>query len=109
MFKFLDGKTVILASTSPRRKALLEQIGLSVNVFQAEIDEEEEVLSENLTEPSEIAKFLAVAKAKHAFEKYCGLNNGVPDLLIASDTVVDLDGSPIGKPKNKQGAIEALT
>jgi predicted house-cleaning NTP pyrophosphatase (Maf/HAM1 superfamily) len=78
-----------------------------VNVFQAEINVE--VLSENLTEPSEIAKFLAIAKAKHAFEKYCGLNNAIPDLLIASDTVVDLDGYPIGKPKNKEGAIEALT
>ena len=87
---------LILASSSPRRKDLLRQLGLCFEIFSPEIDE-----SVKLDEPAEAyVQRLAQEKA-HAVWK----NN--PDaIVIAADTCLVLDTEIIGKPESKQHAFE---
>ena len=89
---------IILASQSPRRKKLLEQIGLTFEVFPSNI---EEVSDEE--EPSLLVEDLALQKANDVAASF-------PDsLIIGSDTIVVLNGEIIGKPENDKQAAEYLT
>ena len=91
---------IILGSGSPRRKELLSAMGLTFKVVTRKI---EEVIPENLT-PTESAVFLSKLKA-YAFEKdFFGKNT----ILITADTVVVLDDKILGKPINRQNAVEML-
>ena len=84
--------TLVLASASPRRRALLEALGLTFEVLPADVDETPrpgETPQEMVRRLSEI-KADAVASLLHATQ---------PDaLLIAADTVVTVDGQTLGKP-----------
>ncbi len=91
---------IILASASPRRKQLLEEMGLRFRVEPKHIDE---VFPDDLN-PVEAAEFLSRIKAD-AFTKDDLHDN---TLIIASDTVVTLDGEILGKPAGKAEAIEIL-
>lgn len=83
-------KKIILASESPRRKKLLEQIGLDIKVVPSNIDEK---LNPRL-KPKTQAETLSLQKAKTAAEKY-------PDaIILAADTLVYINGDILGKPKN---------
>ena len=89
---------IILASKSPRRANLLKQIGLEFEVHPSEIEEPQ------ITESPAIAvQELALTKARTVAAK---LDVG---LVIGADTVVVIDGEPIGKPENDAQAIEILT
>lgn len=99
---------IILASKSPRRKELLAQIGIEFECVPAV---EEEVISSdidlNLYElyrdsPEGQVILLAVKKAKEVMGK---VNRGI---VVAADTVVELDGGILGKPKNKEDAVKML-
>ena len=70
-------KNIILASASPRRKALLEQIGLSFDVIIAKVSE-----STNSVNPEDVVKDLAYQKAKKVFESHRD------SIVIGADTVV---------------------
>jgi septum formation protein len=88
--------SIILASTSPRRKQLLTDASYEFKVVFPHINESFFV-SEGL-EPSEYAKKLALAKAKTVAAKY-------PDsLVIGADTIVDCNGQIIGKPTDAEDA-----
>ncbi len=87
--------TIYLASSSPRRRELLDQIGLSYIVITTEV---EESLPPGLS-PVEQVIMLSRRKAGAAAPK---LAEGI---VIAADTIVVLDGQVLGKPANK---IEAL-
>lgn len=90
---------VILASQSPMRKELLKQMGFEFDVLVSNADESfEEGLS--LEEQS---KRLAYIKAKTVFDKTQGNR-----IVIGSDTMVLKDNDVLGKPKNKQEAINML-
>jgi len=91
---------IILASASPRRKQLLEEMGLRFRVEPKHIDE---VFPDDLN-PAEAAEFLSRIKAD-AF-KIDELHDNT--LIIASDTVVTLEGKILGKPADKAEAIEIL-
>lgn len=92
-------KHLILASGSPRRRFFLEALGLNFDIRVAEVDE---------TYPphlkgKEISEYLAKMKAVPFIKE---LN--VHDVLITADTIVWLEGRALGKPKNKQEAIQML-
>ncbi len=92
-------KRIILASASPRRKELLEQLGLQFDVepsyCQEEIDDQQE--------PLELAKSLSVRKARTVGSK----NKSA--IIIAADTFVVLGERIIGKPNSLTEAKEILT
>jgi len=86
----------ILASASPRRKQLLEKAGYIFKVIPSNIDES--AYSTNKKSPRQFAMDLAYAKAADIAQKH-------PDVLVlGADTVVDLDGTIIGKPANAKDA-----
>jgi len=96
----LKGYRFILASGSPRRKALLEQLGLP---FTVKVRPVEETFPEGLT-PGETAIFLAEKKAG-AFPA-----KDIPEktIVITSDTVVALHEQVLGKPADQEEATQML-
>jgi MAF protein len=90
---------VVLASTSPRRQAFLELLGLDFIVDPAEIDEPSPQRVDN---PEAFARALARAKAS----VMSGRNPG--RVVLAADTVVSLDGELLGKPTNDAEATAML-
>jgi septum formation protein len=93
-------KKIVLASKSPRRKKLLEQIGLSFGVITSDIDEKE---LDTSIEPAEYAKQLAIMKAKDVAGK---LNDEA--IVIGADTIVVLDGKILNKPEDAADARRML-
>lgn len=87
-------RRIILASQSPRRKELLEQVGLHFSVQSADIDES--VLPNEDVD----AYVLRIAKAK-AQAIAC---QHLDALVIAADTTVTIDGKILAKPSNYQDA-----
>ena len=88
---------IILGSKSPRRKELLNLIGLQ---FRVESNDVLETYPQNLT-PIQIAKYLSNKKA----ESHLVTKN---DLIICADTIVYYNNIILGKPKNKAEAIIML-
>lgn len=89
---------IILASASPRRAALLKQIGLSFDVQPSDIDES---FNSN-DEPEKIVQKLAAQKAEHIASIYG------ESFIIAADTMVFLDGKNLGKPDDYKTAKKML-
>lgn len=89
---------LILASTSPFRKAVLEKLGIPFSTESPDIDE---TSLENET-PEQLVKRLSVAKAQAVAEK---LNEG---LVIGSDQVAVIDGHILGKPGDHANAVKQL-
>ena len=89
----------ILASASPRRKELLEQIGVKFDILPAT---GEEVITKELPgeEVMELAKQKAEEVAKTA---------GADALVLGADTVVAYEGKILGKPKDEADALRMLT
>jgi septum formation protein len=90
---------IVLASASPRRRELLEQIGLKFEVFPSLVSEEGQHLP-----PGEWAEHLAVCKAKDVAAVLSGTG-----YVIGADTLVVLDGVVYGKPADDQDACRMLT
>lgn len=83
---------MILASSSPRRKELLKQIGLEVEIQPADIDETPGI-NEN---PEKYVQRMAMEKAICIRSK---LGSAAP--IISGDTIVVVDGSILGKPSSE--------
>ena len=103
---------LILASQSPRRREILDMIGLRNRyiVQPSPLDEEKlqiELASQNDITPTVYARTLAERKA-HAMAVTLLDNEGVT-LVIGSDTIVDLDGSIMEKPKDEEDAYNMLS
>jgi septum formation protein len=88
---------VYLASGSPRRRELLQQIGVSFRVVGTAVDE---AVRSAETAPAYVLR-LAAAKAEAGWER-CRDGNHVP--VLAADTAVVLDGKILGKPADGQDA-----
>jgi len=109
---------VILASGSPRRKELLESIGIDFSVWVPEVDE---TLAPGWS-PAEAVEQLAYRKGRavaeqvlrepspFAFEPAVSatVNIELPVLVIAADTIVVLDGEVMGKPADAEEACRML-
>ncbi len=92
-------KKIILASQSPRRKWLLEQIGLEFDIIPSNFDED----IENKKFSKKLIESLAYEKAKEVSER---IGNEV--LIIAADTVVILGNQILGKPTDEEDARQML-
>ena len=91
-------KRFIVASASPRRKELLENIGYRFEIIPSDADES---CNERLS-PEELVMELAERKAKSVFEK------NTDAVVFGCDTVVEYDGIVLGKPKSRDEAREML-
>lgn len=93
-------KRLILASGSPRRRELLGKFGIPFEVIPAQGDE---VAAPGLT-PGELVKALASHKAAEVAARV-GDDAAV---ILAADTIVELDGKILGKPASPANACEML-
>ncbi len=93
-------RKIVLASASPRRKELLENLGLKFSVAVSDADET--VVSKEL-EPGLYVRELALIKAV-SVAKICPKNT----FVIGADTVVVHDGQILGKPANREEAYNML-
>lgn len=91
---------MILASQSPRRRELLGQMGFSFTVRPAR---GEELPHPELT-PAQLVEELARQKA---LEVSAGAD--ADDVVVAADTVVAVDGTVLGKPRDRAHAAEMLS
>ena len=89
---------LILASASPRRAELLRAAGIEFHAIAPGIDESG-VAGES---PEHYARRVAEAKARAVFAR------GEHDAVLAADTVVVVDGAPLGKPANEADAARML-
>jgi len=89
---------IVLASSSPRRKKLLEQINLSFEICASDI---EEIVNEKLP-PHQIVMDLATQKGENVAE------TKPKSLVIAADTIVCFGNKILGKPVNKPDAFAML-
>ena len=90
---------IILASKSPRRKEILNQVGIDFEIVVSDKDEE---LTTDI--PSDIVQELSRQKAED-------VQNKVKDsdyIIIAADTVVAVDDNILGKPKDKDDAFNMI-
>jgi septum formation protein len=90
---------IVLASRSPRRSQLLAQIGVPHEVLALDFDEAR-LPGEA---PQAFVERLARDKALHARTARTGGR-----LLLAADTIVVLDGTIFGKPRDEPGAVGML-
>lgn len=91
---------LVLASSSPRRQALLEQVGLRAEIAVPDIDESR---LQHET-PGRYARRMALSKAKAVDARLAGQ----AAILIAADTVVAVDDDVLGKPRDGEDAQRML-
>lgn len=89
---------LILASTSPFRKAILNKLGVAFETISPEVDE---AALSNET-PEQLVERLSVAKAKAVADK---IDNA---LVIGSDQISVINGEIIGKPHTHEKAVKQL-
>lgn len=94
---------LVLASQSPRRLNLLQGAGYKVDTSLVKVSEN---IDENLN-PQSVVMSLAWQKALSCFETNLKWRDEAK-LIIAADTLVFLDQSPLGKPENEQEAKSML-
>ena len=90
---------VVLASKSPRRRELLAGMEIPFTTVTCEVDES----YPDLMHPRDAVRFLAEKKARAAAETL-----EETAVVIASDTLVEVDAVPLGKPKDKEDAHRML-
>lgn len=89
---------LILASGSPRRREIWQQVGLEFSVIPSE---KEEVITKQ--DPEDVVMELALLKAEDVAgqaDKDC--------VVVGADTVVAMDGKILGKPVDKEDAARTL-
>ncbi len=99
---------IYLASKSPRRQELLQQINVEFKLLSVEIDESVQVNEK----AEDYVKRLALQKAQAGLALLCDLDklsdSEKTKPVLGSDTIVVLDGKILGKPSDKSHAIEML-
>lgn len=95
-------KKIILASSSPRRRQLLELAEIS---FEIKVADTDETYPDGLSS-SQKTEFIAIQKANSIFTKF---HNSNEYTIIAADTMVFLNDRHFGKPVDRNDAIQMLT
>ena len=91
-------KPLVLASGSPRRKELLEQVGLAFTIDVADVDENLEADT-----PASLVEQLSKKKALHVLKRH-------PEaIVLGADTVVAYDNEILGKPEDEEDALNMLS
>ena len=96
----------ILASASPRRREILSNLGLEFTVLVADADE-----TCDITDPGERVEFISLKKCLAARDKLLAEGMDPADtetVIIASDTLVTLDGEFLGKPRDEDDAVRMI-
>ena len=97
-------QTIILASGSPRRRELLEMVGIE---FEVMVSNQEE--SYTSTRPKEIVKELALKKARHiVYQVLESMPQEKEVLIIGADTIVVVDDQVLEKPGDEAEAFEMI-
>ena len=93
---------LVLASASPRRRELLEKLGLAFRLEPAEVDES--------ALPGEAARdhVVRLAARKAATVAAALRDRGIEALVLAADTTVTIDGLILGKPSGAGDALSML-
>ncbi|MBO7377389.1 MAG: septum formation protein Maf [Clostridia bacterium] len=91
---------IILASKSPRRKEILQKLGIDFEVIVPDVDENVGDLA-----PDKTVEAISEKKAKAVLKK---LADKKDTLIIAADTVVNIGGKILGKPKDEKEAKKML-
>lgn len=91
-------KRIILASSSPRRKEILERFNVNFEIMVSGVDEDFNIEED----PSKVVKLLALRKCKDIANK---CRDG--DIVIAADTIVYYD-KILGKPKDRKDAFHMI-
>lgn len=94
-------KKIILASASPRRKELLEQIGMEFSVFPSSKEEIVET-----TVPADVVRTLSKQKAEDVWN--ASYEKQEDSIVIGADTVVSCEELILGKPKDEADALRML-
>lgn len=89
---------IVLASASPRRKELLEQLNMKFDIVVSNV---EEVIT--MTEPAGVSKELACQKAEEVTKLATDA-----DIVIGADTIVVYQDEIMGKPKDEEDAFHML-
>ena len=89
---------IILASGSPRRKELMQMLGIDFDIIVADIDE---TIDYDANLVKEIER-LSYGKANAVFIDH------EDDIVIGADTIVKLGNNILGKPKDKEEAVNML-
>ena len=95
---------IILASSSGVRKKILDKNGINCEMVPASVDEEsiKESLLKTKETPKTISKNLAELKANKVSGKK------TDKLVLGADSIIDLNGEIISKPKNREDALNIL-
>jgi len=91
--------SIILASTSPRRKEIMDSLGFEYEIVPSGYEE----VHEGYTDPKELVETFALEKALDVAK------NHTENIVIGADTMVlDADGKLMGKPKGREDAIDMM-
>src|SRR5688572_11125912 len=92
-------RDIVLASASPRRRDILQTLGLSFIIDPADVDE----TVRHGARIADVVRELALAKAREVASRHEG------SLIVAADTLVELDGRILGKPAGSEDARRMLS
>jgi septum formation protein len=92
---------IYLASASPRRSALLDQIGVPHRVQPVDVDE----TAQGAEPPDQYVRRLAVLKAETLWQKLAAMER---QPVLGADTAVVLDDEILGKPRDEQDCLRML-
>ena len=98
---------IILASNSPRRKEILEGVGVTFEVVVSGANEYSDAI-----EPGIYAEDIALCKGEAVYREICNTDSkraADESLIISADTIVLVDKKILGKPRNREDAIKMLT
>ena len=109
-------KEIILASGSPRRRELLNQIGIDFTVITSDADEitteksPEKIVMQLSSLKAEAVAKLPVKKNTAAVQKSAAASFGDSDnyVIIGADTIVYADGQVLGKPRDERHAFDMI-
>lgn len=102
VFKLAEGFQFILASSSPRRNALIQSIGIDFSVQKNQAKEPEPMEYE---QPAKYAERCAKTKGEACLQQ---TEYTKKSIILAADTIVTLYNKILGKPKNANKALEML-
>lgn len=103
MMKETFAYEIILASGSPRRKELLQQIGIPFEIIKSDCEE-----LTTQTQPHKVVMELSVQKAEDVFHKLTA-DERQGKMVLGADTIVAVHDKILGKPKDAEDAVSMLT
>ncbi|CAI5477382.1 unnamed protein product [Closterium sp. Yama58-4] len=107
----LSKRRIVLASASPRRRELLSGLGLTVDVIPSTFNEDlnKAAFASAGDYAAETATHKAIEVSSKALRAAQATGEAPPTLVIAADTVVEIDGELLEKPASKEDAIRMLS